>query len=217
MKQIKPFIVLSFCILLLAGLCFITSCTEQKRIPSTTTNKESSESKFQYAMKIVYKHEGGLSNDKYDKGLITKYGISLRYLKLEKLDVNRDGKISKDDIIHLTRTEADEIYYKEWYIKNKYDQIDNKDILTDVLDFSINVGASQCHKTLKRAINKVVIESIAVNGEFDRQTIEIVNLIEPVVLHDAFNAEQERFYRDLVKRRPELKVFLSGWLRRAAD
>jgi lysozyme family protein len=180
-------------------------------------HREKTDSKFQYAMKTVLKHEGGLSNNKKDPGGITKYGISLRYLQNEKFDLNGDGEINKDDVIQLTQTEADTIYYKEWYIKHRYNEIIDKDILTDVMDFSINAGASQCHKTLKRAINSIISDKIEVNGEFDDQTIEIVNLIEPVVLHDALNQEQEKFYRSLVKKNPSLSVFLDGWIKRSRD
>ena len=179
--------------------------------------QESDEAKFVYAMETVIKHEGGLSNHKSDRGKITKYGISLRYLINEKFDLNNDGAINDADIIHLTRTEADKIYYREWYKKHRYDEIVNKDILTDIMDFSINVGATQCHKTLKRAINRIISDPIEVDGDFDNDTIEIVNLIEPMVLHEALNQEQEAFYRGLVKKNPALSVFLDGWLKRSRD
>lgn len=179
--------------------------------------QESDESKFAYAMETVIRHEGGLSDHPNDKGGVTKYGISLRYLSGEKIDANGDGSINKDDVIHLTRTDADKIYYKEWYIKHRYNEILNKYILTDIMDFSINAGATQCHKTLKRAINRIISDPIEVDGDFDDDTIEIVNLIEPVVLHEALNQEQDAFYRGLVKKKPNLGVFLNGWLKRSRD
>lgn len=184
---------------------------------STVIHQETAEEKFQYAMKVVIKHEGGLSNSKLDKGSWTKYGISLRYLQNEKFDLNGDGVINKDDVIQLTQTEADKIYYKQWYIKNHYDKIYDKDILTDILDFSINAGASQCHKTLKRAINTIIDDPISIDGTFDDETIQIVNLIDPMTLHEALNREQEKFYRLLVKKNPALSVFLKGWILRSRD
>ncbi len=211
------------------GSCFLLSSNiSNKPIPVspppisktekyTDDKTEVDDEKFIYAMKAVIKHEGGYSDSKHDSGGPTKYGVSLRYLKIENIDINGDGIISKDDVIHLTKTEADKIYYKEWYKKNRYNEIENKDILTDIMDFSINVGATQCHKILKRAINKLINEPIEVDGYFDTNTIDIVNLIEPIVLKDSLNKEQEWFYRSLVKKNPDLNVFLSGWLRRSAD
>lgn len=177
----------------------------------------SSDKRFQYAMKTVLRHEGGLSNDKNDPGGITAYGISLRYLKSAHIDPNGDGKEDASDIIHLTLTEADSIYYKEWYKRFHYDKIINEDILTDLLDFSINAGQCQASKIVKRAINDVTNGNIKVDCSLDQKTIDMINLIEPVVLHAALNQEEEDFYRDLVKRHPPLKCFLKGWLKRAAE
>lgn len=173
--------------------------------------------RFQIAMKTVKKHEGGFSDNKNDPGGFTRYGVSLRYLKSAKIDIDGDGDVDRDDIIHLTQTKADDIYYREWYTKHNYDKIESQKLLTDILDFSINVGASQCHKTLKRAINEIIDKPIPVDGKFDKNTIEILNLIEPSVMHSALNHQQEKFYKSLVKKNPDLKVFLKGWLRRAKE
>lgn len=176
-----------------------------------------SQSNFDKAMVLVMKHEGGFSNDKNDPGGITRYGISLRFLKQSHIDPNGDGKEDSEDIIHLSRTQADQIYYKEWYLKYHYNQINDLSIMTDILDFSINAGASQCHKIVKRAINDIINEPIEVNGVLDKDTIEIINLIEPSILHSAINHQQELFYRSIVKRNPQLKVFLKGWILRSKD
>lgn len=172
---------------------------------------------FQYAVEKIIRHEGGLSNHKDDKGSWTKYGISLRYLQNENFDLNGDGIISKEDVIHLTRTEADKIYYKEWYLKHKYNLIKDKIVMTDIMDFSINTGASQCHKTLKRAINRIVINQVPVDSVLDDGTIALINSLNQVEFHKALNQEQEKFYRLLVKNNPALSVFINGWLRRSQD
>lgn len=181
--------------------------------------QESDDPKFVYAMNTIIRHEGGLSDHPNDKGGVTKYGISLRYLINENIDINNDGLINKDDVIYLTRTEADKIYYKEWYKKHRYDEILNKVILTDIMDFSVNAGATQCHKTIRRAINNIVISNkkYPINGTFNQEIIDVVNLIDPEIFHAAFNAEQEKFYRGLVKKNPAFQVFLKGWLLRAKD
>ena len=184
--------------------------------PSASANM-SSDKRFQYAMKTVLRHEGGLSNDKNDAGSWTRFGVSLRFLREEHLDVNGDGVISKDDIIHLTLTEADNIYYKDFYKRNHYDEITNEHILTKVLDFAVNAGSGQANKILKRAINRIVSEPISVNGSLDKKTIQIVNLLDPAALYSAFVTEQEDFYLSIVKKNPHLRVFLRGWLVRCND
>lgn len=217
-NPIKNIILCSFVVVGIVG-AYITAHLPSPKTqePAPVFMPEEHDVKFKKAMETIYRHEGGLSNLKHDRGLITKYGISLRYLKLSNNDINKDGKIDDNDIIHLTRTDADKLYYKEWYLSHGYDAIDNQTMLTDILDFSINAGASQCHKTLKRAINEFLSDPIKVNGQLTKDDIELINQIEPSVLHDAFNHQQEMFYRGLVEKRPEYKIFLKGWLLRSKD
>ncbi len=177
----------------------------------------SSDKRFQYAMKTILRHEGNYSDDSLDPGGATRWGISLRYIREEKLCENNDCKGDKNEIINLTQTEADEIYYKDWYLRNKYNQIKNEDILTKIMDFSVNAGSGQSSKLVKRAINRISSEKIPVNGIMDKQTIQIINLIEPSALYSALVNEETEFYLSIVKRNPELKKFLRGWLTRAND
>lgn len=190
---------------------------EPKKDPQSLSSAIANDLRFQKAMKTIIKHEGGLGNNPSDKGSWTNYGISLRYLLNEKMDINGDGAINKEDIIQLTRTKADVIYYRQWYIKNRYDLIEDDVLMTDIMDFSVNVGASQCHKTLRRAINRIINEPLPINGKLDDEVIEVVNLLEPQALHQVFNEEQEKFYRELVKKNPALSVFLKGWFLRSQD
>lgn len=207
LNKIRPFVLFAIIVTALVG-CFVMNDAK---------SKDASDKRFDIAMQTVLRHEGGLSHDKNDPGGYTKYGISLRFLKDSKIDPNGDGVEDKEDIIHLTQTEADKIYYVEWYKKYNYGKINDVRIMTKIMDFSINAGASECHKLVKRAVNAIVTPEIKVNGKLDDKTIEIINLIEPAVFHDAFRNEQEEFYEELVKRNPHLRIFLAGWLARARD
>lgn len=180
-------------------------------------SKDVIDKRFDTAMITVLRHEGGLSDTKGDPGGWTNFGISLRFLKDARICENGDCKGDANEIIHLTQTEADAIYYKNWYMKYHYNNINNVKVMTKIMDFSINAGANECHKLVKRAINAVVTPEITVNGIMDENTIEIINLIEPSVFHDAFEHEQEEFYTELVKRNPHLRLFLNGWLARSRD
>jgi lysozyme family protein len=180
-------------------------------------NNMASDVRFQIAMKTILRHEGGLSNDKNDPGGITKYGISLRYLKAEHLCENGDCKGDKNEIITLTQTEADLIYYRDWYEKYHYDQIINQKILTKILDSSVNMGAGQAHKLIKRALNKLYFKQITVDCIMDNQTLLLINHTNPNQLYLALIREEVLFYQSIVKRNPHLKVFLKGWITRAND
>lgn len=180
-------------------------------------HKYSAPSKFEIAMKTVIRHEGGLTNNKSDPGGITNYGISLRFIKGAYIDIDGDGDSDKDDILKLTQTDADKIYYKDWYIKYHYDRIISQTILTDILDFSINAGASQCHKLVKRAIDDIMYQKIEINGILDNTTINLINALPESEFHAALNKQQVDFYKSIVKRNPSMKVFLPGWIKRANE
>lgn len=171
---------------------------------------------FPYAIKVVLEHEGGLTNDKHDPGGLTNYGISLRFLKDEHIDINGDGKIDANDIIHLTQTKADDIYFKDFWKKYHYDEIIDKNIATKVFDGAVNMGASRENKLLKKAINLIIYEPIAVDGTLDEETIGIINNIETAVLHDALRKTESDFYKSIVDKNHALIGFEKGWLLRAA-
>lgn len=177
----------------------------------------SSDQRFQYAMKTIIKHEGGLSENKDDPGGVTAYGISLRYIKSAHLCIDGDCSDSANEIIHLTLTDADQIYYRNWYEHYHYDKIKNEDLLTDIMDFSINAGSCEAHKLIQRAINNIDNQNRIANCVLTQKTIDKINSLEPIIFHSAFQQEQTDFYKQIVRRNPHLKVFLKGWLRRIGD
>jgi len=182
-----------------------------------TEQISSQDERFKLAMVTVLRHEGGLSDNKSDPGGITKYGISLRYLKSANMDIDGDGDVDQDDIIHLTQTEADNIYYKEWFKKYRYGDIKDQAVMTDILDFSINAGAKQCHKVVQRAINSISSKQIKVDGVLGEESMSLINSLNSQKLHLAINYQQKDFYRSIVKRNPSLSIFLKGWEKRADE
>jgi lysozyme family protein len=177
----------------------------------------SSDQRFQYAMKTIIKHEGGYSDEKLDNGGPTKYGISLRYLKSSHICIDGDCSENANEIIHLTLTEADSIYYKQWYEKFHYDKIKNENLLTDIMDFSVNAGACEAHKLAERAINDINSNNVPISCALTIKSINQINSIEPVLFHAAFQKQEEDFYYQIVKRNPSQKMFLESWLRRIGD
>ena len=69
--------------------------------------------KFDDIIDIVIKHEGGYVNDPNDLGGETKYGITKRFYP----DVG---------IKNLTVEEAKQIYYDDYWVKNKVPQMPDK-------------------------------------------------------------------------------------------
>lgn len=182
-----------------------------KALPAA--NKESDA--FKLALKVVMEHEGGLSNDKADKGLITRYGISLRYIRSANIDIDGDGDSDADDILKLTQTDADRIYYRDFWTKYKLDRFINNRISTKLFDSIVNMGYYRTSALTKRALNKAIFGHISVDGVLDDRTVDIINNMESVLFLNAFRVEQAAFYEALIKRTPAFSVFRKGWLARA--
>lgn len=199
------------------GSCFLlSSYISNKPIPEPTYQiEEPAANYFPKALAVVLKHEGGYIDDPVDKGGPTSWGISLRFLKDIKHDVDLDGDIDKDDIIALTRTHADDLYLKHFWLKNRYNLIANEKLAIKIMDMAVNMGASRSHKIVQASINEIVDEQLESDGILDDYVIEILNLIEPEPLLKEIRKEQAEFYLSLIKRNPEYIKYKNGWLNRA--
>lgn len=183
--------------------------------PASSPSIGFNDQNFKYAMNIVMQHEGGYSTDKNDPGGATKYGISLRFIKDEHIDVNGDGKEDVNDIIHLSQTEADQIYFQDWWKKFHYYLFKDKVIAAKVMDFSVNAGSCRAHKVLQKAINSLTVDKVPVSCKLTDEMIQSANKLVPQVLHDELKYQEQMFYRTIVLNNVRLHVFLSGWLKRA--
>lgn len=151
--------------------------------------------KFEKAIKIVLKHEGGYVNDPADPGGETKYGITKRtYPRL--------------NIKALTVEQAIDIYYDDWWVKNNYEAIVDYYVACKLFDTAVNVGHSQAVKFLQRACE------IEADGALGPQTIATVNSLPGQTVVSNYRKQQLAFYQNLVNRRPTLKKFLKGWTAR---
>lgn len=172
-------------------------------------------SKFEEAASFVLLHEGKLSEDKSDPGGITKYGISLRYLRSIGLDIDNHGSY-EEDILDLTVEQAKEIYKHNWWDKYHYGLIKSNLIARKILDMSINMGASRAHRIVILSLNKInKNDQIKISSGFDILIIDIINKSDPSLLLDALRKECATFYMDLAKEHVVLRKFLNGWIKRA--
>ncbi len=173
--------------------------------------------RFEHAFQVVLQHEGGLSLDKDDPGGATKYGISLRYLKDQGIDIDDDGDSDTDDILKLEKKDAKSIYHDLWWIKNHYNMIADLNVATKCLDLSVNMGAKTANKVIQRAINHIAEQDIKVDGIIGKLTISQINSIKPHVMLDELRLEAEEYYKNLVIKNKKLGKYLKGWLNRVAS
>ena len=93
---------------------------------------------FLKCVQLVLKEEGGLSNNKYDPGGMTKYGISKRaYPKL--------------DIENLSKEDAIKIYHDDYWILAHCDEL-NPSLALIVFDGAVNQGVNAAIQMLQKAV-----------------------------------------------------------------
>ncbi|MBQ3565328.1 MAG: peptidoglycan-binding protein [Alphaproteobacteria bacterium] len=156
--------------------------------------------KFERAFKYTITNEGVYANDPSDSGGETKYGISKRsYPNL--------------DIKHLTLEEAKKIYFCDYWLKGKFEQISDKNIAIQLFDLSVNLGIRPATIVLQRALRSVGI-NVQEDGLLGPVTLSAMNNADPNALLAAIKSEAAGYYRLIAAKNPQQQKFLKGWLNR---
>lgn len=182
---------------------------------------------FDKAITMVLKHEGHLAHLKGDKGGITSYGISYRFLQklikedpsiLDQIDADHHHALSRYDIEHLTLEEAKKLYKEEFWDKFRIGLIDYQPLATKFLDMTVNMGYEEGAKLLMRAFEKLypnfgksTIMYTIMHGINARHEDEKHNILV------AFCSEAEEFYQALAEEHPAYEKFIHGWVSRVWD
>lgn len=173
---------------------------------------------FELAIPTVLLHEG-VGCDEKDRGGITHYGISLRFLKtLGKLgqegfligDRNQDGAIDRSDILQLQREEAIALYRRYWWEPYGYEAIEHQCVATKIFDLTVNMGSFASHRCAQRAVRAAGGGCLVEDGLLGKKSLTAINTLDAFPLLVAIRSEAASYYRLLHQPRYE-----KGWLNRA--
>ena len=152
---------------------------------------------FNKIIEVVLQHEGGYVNDPNDLGGETNFGIAKRFYP----DV---------DIKNLTKEEASDIYRRDYWDKNKVDDMPEQ-LRHIYFDMCVNFGRGGAVKVLQQAANAKNRDKIEVDGGMGPATLKAIQNV---------SLERVRAYRvlrfaNLVIKKPEQERFWFGWYKRA--
>ena len=169
--------------------------------------------KFLKAIPYVLTHEGHISNEAFDAGGYTSYGISLLFLESIHDDVNHDGKVDANDIKGLTVDQAEQIYFDNFW-KPIYEKLSDR-IATKVFDVAVNTGNLRAALFLQKTAIALG-QNITADGLLGDQTIMALSHYNDDQILDKYCDIQAQFYKDIVAKNPSQQKFENGWLNRAS-
>ncbi len=165
--------------------------------------------RFDNAIEVVLKHEGGRFVDDKSIGEVSKYGLTARFLR-------SIGLPSKpEDVNNLTEEQAKAIYREYWWDRYNLDRIADQRVATKVFDMMVNMGPVRAVYILQQALLESGIY-LKVDGIIGRQTITAVNEVDPDELLSHIRERHAAYYKLLAARDERYAKYLDGWLKRAA-
>lgn len=164
---------------------------------------------FPAALLYSLRHEGGYSNDSYDPGGETIYGIAKKFHKEKFLEVN---ELYKGARYAEARNAADQ-FYRTQYWNELYNYMHLKALAIKLFDLGVNIGKKRAVKKLQKCINKLSGAGLKVDGIFGPLTLRELNILDGWEVYAKFLQKAEDYYRSL----KTFWRFGRGWLRRLYD
>ncbi|MGH8599000.1 MAG: glycoside hydrolase family 108 protein, partial [Gammaproteobacteria bacterium] len=152
-------------------------------------------SAFEKAMNLVLRLEGGLGNNSRDSGGITKYGISLRFLK------SVDASATVNDIVDLERVVAIGLYCRHFWDACRCDELPAS-LAAILFDCAVNQGPTTAVKLLQSELGTKR------DGLVGEETLTAVQQHRSIDLLAGFAARRAMRYA----KHPEFAHFGRGWM-----
>lgn len=150
-------------------------------------------------------HEGHFQNDRSDRGNWTSGQIGVGELKGTKYGISAMS-YPHLDIENLTLQEAKDIYYNDFWLRVKGDEL-HAALAYQLFDAAINHGIGNAIRILQRAVD------VADDGRMGPLTHEAVRLRGTDDALKLFNAERILFFTKL----STFHLYGKGWMRRVAQ
>ncbi len=178
-----------------------------KRIMELVKGKNMKIDLFDKAYKFTAENEGGWSNNKYDLGGKTIYGISKVY---HPIWFNRVHKLYKAGKITEAKQKAKEFYRLKFW-NDLYSAMKSEKVAIRLFDVSANLGKKRAIKIFQKTLHNHTLIDISIDGIFGERTLQIFNDIVNVnMFYNLFKDNIEKYYRS----RKHFSKFGKGWLNR---
>jgi type VI secretion system secreted protein VgrG len=174
---------------------------------------------FESAMKVVFGHEGGIADDPDDHGGFTNMGLTLPFLN-QMADpmkyVGHPAPWTRDDVEHMSRATAYQIYKDCIWDRNGYGNIKDVLVATKVFDQAVNMGEFWGEKLTQRAVNRLGYQPpLMADGNLGPKSFAAINSLDRTELLLAMRKTAEDYYEAIIKEDPTQEKFRRTWMSRA--
>ena len=184
---------------------------------------------FKDAHQFTAKWEGGISDHPNDRGGVTAYGASIKFVRddvastssgrnfLQAIGVSLP--ITRETILALKPEQVAAMFRREFWDALRLDELPFRHAAL-LYDAAVNSGRTQAVKLSQRGYNRCVgpqgvkLDEDGLIGPLTRKALQ--NTDTDAVVRAIIEARRD-FYRAIVERTPAQRVFLKGWLNRADD
>lgn len=160
---------------------------------------------FEKAIPLILKHEGGYVDHIADPGGATNRGIifSIFCNYAEEFGLPK----TKEGLKQLHEIQAKAIYRKQFWDKMQGDKINDQQVAEIIFDGFVNMGKNGLKIAQKEA-------GVTIDGNIGPQSIQMINAADPRLLFNGIKDARIGYYERLAGRKPQMQVFLKGWLNR---
>jgi lysozyme family protein len=158
---------------------------------------------FDESLPFVLRWEGGYVDHPADPGGATNKGVTQRVYDAWR---RRQGEAPRA-VRQITDAEVDAIYEADYWVPPRCDLLARQLDLVQ-FDTAVNMGVGRAVRFLQQAL------ACGVDGDFGPATQKAAQSCDLGSAIVAYCDIREAFYRNLAERKPQMQVFLKGWLNR---
>ncbi|MFN5997832.1 MAG: glycoside hydrolase family 108 protein [Paracoccaceae bacterium] len=158
------------------------------------------------ALAFTLRWEGGFVDHPADPGGATNKGVTKAVYDSYRASKGQP----KQSVRQINDIEVHDIYETRYWQSAKCPEI-KVDLDTVHFDTAVNMGVSRAIKFMQKSTG------CTPDGSWGSLTASAVAGCDPGATLIAYCNTREAFYLSLVNRRPEMKVFMKGWMNRLND
>lgn len=166
---------------------------------------------FESAIGHTLRWEGGFVDHPDDPGGATNRGITWNVFQKYALSLlNMQPTLLA--LKALTEAQAKVIYKKVFWDRIDGDYIKSQDVANIYFDGFVNMGNNAVR--LIQQVLRAMGFDVVVDGIPGPKTLAAINAANPTELYNRYKDDRVNYYIELADRKPNMVVFLKGWLNR---